>query len=65
MRFKMSTEIFERKTYRKTTYDICFDGREYFLMAINSIGVPEVMTSHATLEEASEAFNQLPGKRII
>lgn len=59
----MKTEIIESKTYRKQTYDICFDGREYFLMAINSIGVPEVMTYHPTLDEASVAFDQLPGKR--
>lgn len=59
----MKTEIVESKTYRKQSYDICFDGREYFLMAINSVGVSEVMTYHTTLEEASEAFDQLPGKR--
>lgn len=59
----MNTEIIESKIYRNQTYDICFDGREYFLMAINSIGIPEVMTYHTTLEEASEAFDQLPGKR--
>lgn len=59
----MKTEIIESKTYRKQTFDICFDGREYFLMAINSIGIPEIMTYHSTLEEASNAFDLLPGKR--
>lgn len=63
MGFEMNTEIIESKNYRKQTYNICFDGREYFLMATNSIGIPEVMTYHTTLEEASEAFDQLPGKR--
>lgn len=51
----MKIEIIESKTYRKQTYNICFDGREYFLMAINSIGIPEVMTYHPTLEDASDS----------
>lgn len=63
MRFEMSNKIIESKTFRNQTYEICFDGREYFLMALNSIGVPEVMTYHTTLDEASDAFDQLPGKR--
>lgn len=59
----MKIEIIESKIYRKQTYNICFDGREYFLMAFNSIGIPEVMSYHPTLDDASDAYDQLPGKR--
>lgn len=55
----MRDKIIESKTYRRCTYDIVFDGNEYYLMRINSIGIPEVMTYHKTLDEAKAAFAQL------
>lgn len=60
----MITQIIESKTHRKYTYDICFDGREYFLLASNSIGFPEVMSYHSTSDEASDASDLLPGEQI-
>ena len=55
----MKQEIIESKTYRRRTYDIVFDGNEYYLMSIKSPGIPEVMTYHKTLEEAKAAFAKL------
>lgn len=55
----MKHEIVQSKTYRRCSYDIIFDGNEYFLMRSNSIGIPEVMTYHKTLDEAKIAFDQL------
>lgn len=54
--------IIESKTFRKDNYNIIYDGTQYFLMRVNSIGIPEVMTYHKTLIEAKEAFEQCPGK---
>lgn len=52
-------EIIESKEYRRNSYSIIFDGNEYYLLRLNSIGIPEVMTYHKTLEEAKIAFEQL------
>lgn len=64
MRRKKESEIrewviIESKEYRRNSYDIIFDGKEYFLLRLNSIAIPEVMSYHDTLEEAKSAFNQL------
>lgn len=52
-------EIIESKEYRRNSYNIVFDGKEYYLLRLNSIGIPEVMTYHKTLDEAKIAFDQL------
>ncbi|MEI6096421.1 MAG: hypothetical protein WCR08_13350 [Gammaproteobacteria bacterium] len=55
----MKDEVIESKTYRRNSYDIIYDGKKYYLLRRNSIGIPEVMTYHESLEEAKIAFNQL------
>ncbi len=55
----MKDEVIESKTYRRNFYDIIYDGKKYYLLRRNSIGIPEVMTYHDSLEEAKIAFNQL------
>jgi hypothetical protein len=39
----MKHEIIESKTYRRCSYDLIFDGNEYFLLRVTSRGIPEVM----------------------
>lgn len=51
-------DIIESKEYKHNSYDIIFDGEEYFLLRVNSIGIPEVMTYHKTLEEAKLVLDQ-------
>ncbi|MCC5016372.1 MULTISPECIES: hypothetical protein [unclassified Legionella] len=55
----MKEEIIESKNYRRDSYSIVYDGKEYYLLRCNSIGIPEVMTYHSTLEEAKIAFDKL------
>ncbi|STX39849.1 hypothetical protein [Legionella feeleii] len=55
----MKEEIIESKTYRRNSYNIVYDGKEYYLLQCNSIGIPEVMTYYSTLEEAKIAFDKL------
>ena len=55
----MKHEVIESKTYRRCSYDLVFDGNEYFLLRVTSRGIPEVMTYHKTLDEAKTAFAQL------
>ncbi len=55
----MKHEVIESKTYRRNSYDIIYDGKEYFLLRSNSIGIPEVRTYHKSLEEAKVAFDNL------
>ncbi len=55
----MQREIIESKTYGRNSYDIIYDGKDYYLLRCNSIGIPEVMTYHKTREEAKIAFDLL------
>lgn len=55
----MKEEIIESKSYRRNSYSIVYDGKEYYLLRCDSIGIPEVMTYHSTLEEAKIAFDML------
>ena len=55
----MKDEVIESKTYRRNSYSIIYNGKEYYLLRLNSIGIPEIMTYHNSLEEAKIAFNQL------
>lgn len=59
----MKHEIIESKTYRRNSYELVYDGKEYYLLRCNSIGIPEVMTYHKSLEEAKMAFEQLFKKK--
>lgn len=56
-------EIIESREYRRNSYSIIFDGSEYYLLRLNSMGIPEVMTYHKTIEEAKVAFDQLFKKK--
>ncbi len=56
----------ETKTYRRITYYICYDGtlsEKFYLLSVNSIGIPEVLTYHHTLEEAKTEFDKLGKKK--
>lgn len=55
----MKHEIIESKMYRRNSYDLVYDGSEYYLLRHNTLGIPEVMTYHKTLEQAKIAFYQL------
>ncbi|KTD29687.1 hypothetical protein [Legionella maceachernii] len=50
-----TVEIIETKAYRNTGYDIIYDGKQYCIMRSNSMGTPEFMTYHDTLDEATMA----------
>ena len=59
---QMEHQVIESKTYRRCSYDLIYDGNQYFLLRITSKGIPEVMTYHSTLDEAKIAFDQLFAK---
>lgn len=54
-----TADIIESKNYRKISYNIVFDGKGYYLLRVNSTGIPEVMTYHETIKEARTVFHKL------